>query len=194
MVKTFRAHIRTILFFLIPALLLGCTAAEKAKPTTTPPPEITADYLLKHRIISYAPRFHEKVISTLPYEIQRFDESYRLNLVARIPDKESGSLLKASHPRYYLLLQRSSDGWLDFTAVHTPNLTPLKIVSHYSSIRQGRFYKEYTIDFTLEQLYSLETSGLELLLINKKNETSTVTLPTHYISAFLKMVEENSHR
>jgi hypothetical protein len=191
--KTFHAHVQKLFFFFTLTLLLGCSAEKTPQPTTTPP-QITADYLLKHRIIAYAPRFHETVITTLPYEIKRFKEEYLLYLVARIPDPTSNALLKPSKPRYYLWLERRSDGWLDFTAVHTPNLTPLTIASHFSAIRQGRFYKEYTIDFTLEQLYSLQSSGLELSLINKNNETSSVTLPKHYIVAFLKMLEETSHR
>jgi len=191
--KTFHAHVLRLLILFTLALLLGCSAEKRPQPTTTPPPEITADYLLKHRIIAYAPKFHETVIATLPYEIKTFKETYLLYLVARIPDTQSDVLLKPAKPRYYLWLERRSDGWLDFTAVHAPNLTPLTIASHYSAIREGRFYQEYTIDFTLEQLYSLQSSGLELLLINKDNETSTVTLPKHYIVAFLKMVEESSH-
>ena len=189
MAKTFHAHVQKLFYFFTLSLLFGCSAEKTPQPMTTPP-EITSEYLLKHRIITHDPKFHETVITTLPYEIKRFKESYRLYLVARIPDAEREVFLKPAKPRYYLWLERRSDGWLDFTSVHAPNLTPLTIASHYSAIRHGRFYKEYTIDFTLGQLYSLQASGLELLLINKNDDTSTVTLPKHYITAFLKMLEE----
>jgi hypothetical protein len=189
--KTFNAHVQSLLFFLILPLLLGCTAGKKPEPTAKmPPPEITTAYLLEHRIISYAPKFQEKIVTTLPYEIRRFEESYLLYLVARIPDTNGASVFKAAQPVYYLWLERISDNWRDFSAVRSTIEAPLEIYSHYSAIRHGEFYEEYTINFTPEQLAGVQDSGLDLLLINQHNQRSNINIPAHYIKAFLEMLQE----
>ncbi|MDA3946879.1 MAG: hypothetical protein PF439_09400 [Helicobacteraceae bacterium] len=159
---------------------------------STTVPEITTAYLLEHRIISYLPKYHEKIISTLPYEIKTFDDDYLLYLIARVPDENSSSLTKANEPHYYLWFERRADNWRDFMAVDSEKITSLKINSHYSAIRQGHFYQEYTIDFTLDQLYLVQDTGMDLLLINKQNVTSTINIPSFYIKAYLEMVTQNS--
>lgn len=190
MAKTFHSHVQKLLFFLILPLLFGCTAEKKPEPAvTTPPPEITTAYLLDHRIISYAPKFQEKIITTLPYEIKRFDESYRLYLVARLPDKDGSSVLKATQPVYYIWLERRSDNWREFTAVYSSIEAPLEIFAHYSAIRHGMFYEEYTINVSPEQLAGVRDSGLDLLLVNQHNQTSNVSIPAHYIKAFLEILQ-----
>ncbi|WP_345974066.1 hypothetical protein [Sulfurimonas sp. HSL3-7] len=195
MAKTFHSHVQKLLFFLILPLLLGCTAEKTPEPaTTTPLPEITTAYLLEHRIISYAPKFQEKTVTTLPYEIKRFEESYLLYLVARLPDKNGASVFKSAQPVYYLWLERMSDNWRDFTAVHSAIEASLDIDAHYSAIRHGKFYEEYTIDFTYEQLTGVKDSGLDLLLVNRHNLTSDISIPAHYIKAFLEILQEQAEQ
>lgn len=193
MAKTYHFYVQGFLFFLILPLLIGCTTGKKPEPTsTTPPPEITTAYLLEHRIISYAPKFQEKIVTTLPYEIRCFEESYRLYLVARIPDKNGDSVFKATQPVYYLWLERISDNWRDFTAVRSVIEAPLEIYAHYSAIRHGKFYEEYSINFTPAQLAGVQDSGLDLLLANKLHQTSNITVPVHYIKAFLQIIKEQT--
>lgn len=151
-------------------------------------PDIDAAYLLEHRIISYEPRYQEQIVNTLPYEIRNFDESYIICLVARLPDENSTSVWKSTEPHYYLWLERRSNNWRDFTTVQAAGLGILKIDSHYSAIRQGHFYKEYTINFRVDQLFAVQDSGLELVLINQQGIKSTVTIPADYIRAYLKML------
>ena len=191
--KTHLSRIQTFLLFISLIIVSGCTKnEEKLQVEPTVVPEITTAYLLEHRIISYQPKYQEKIIATLPYEIKTFDESYLLYLVARIPDKNSSALLKTKEPHYYLWLERRADNWRDFVVVHSDSVTPLTINAHYSSIRQGHYYKEYTIDFTLEQLSSVQDSGLDLLLVNQQNLTSTINIPSLYIKAYLEMIAQTS--
>ena len=180
---------------LILLLSTACSQhADEIPPEAKTVPEITTEYLLEHRIISYAPKYHEKVITTLPYEIQTFKENYLLFLVARLPDANSTALIKLTKPRYYLWLERRSDGWRDFTTVYSRQLPSLGIKGHYSSIRNGAYYKDYTIDFTPKQLSHIQEHDLVLTLINKKKVRSTIEIPKNYIQAFLKMLElSNSH-
>ncbi len=180
------------IFFLFVLFFNGCTTAEKHAPAPLPPPQVTTAYLLEHRIISYEPKYQEKVIATLPYEIVRFDESYLLYLVARIPDENRSAVFVKTEPHYYLWLERKAESWRDFTEVHAVKIDSLRINAHFSAIRKGVFYKEYTVDFTLEELEYVQDSGLDLLLINQNNDTSEIALPSHYVKAFLKMVETPS--
>jgi len=182
----------TVMFTSLLILLLsfGCSQHhENPLPASETVPEITTEYLLEHRIISYAPKYHEKVITTLPYEIQTFEENYLLFLVARLPDANSTALMKITEPRYYLWLERRSESWRDFVAVYSRQLPSLAIKAHYSSIRSGKYYKDYTIDFTLQQLHKVQESGLAVTLVNIQNHRSTIELPKHYIEAFVKMLE-----
>ncbi|MCJ7765925.1 MAG: hypothetical protein MUP09_08310, partial [Thiovulaceae bacterium] len=145
-----------MLFFIL-LLFNGCTKAQKAEPVA-PLPQITTAYLLEHRIVSDVPKFQEKSIATLPYAIQTFEESYLLYFVARIPDENRSAVFATTKPRYSLLLQRRGHNWRDFTEVHAVKIARLQINSHYSAVREGLFYQEYTIDFTLEQLESVQGS------------------------------------
>ncbi|MGB5964314.1 MAG: hypothetical protein WBF77_07560 [Sulfurimonadaceae bacterium] len=192
MYKTDLSQIQTFLLLFITLIIVsGCAKnEEKLQVEPTAVPEITTAYLLEHRIISYQPMYREKIIATLPYEIKTFDEGYLLYLIARIPDKNSSVLLKTKKPRYYLWLERRADNWRDFVAVFSAKIKPLKINAHYSTIRQGHYYKEYTIDFTLEQLSSVQDSGLDLLLVNQQNLTSTINIPSPYIKAYLEMIAQ----
>ena len=190
--KNFHFLAQFFLLFFSLLFLCGCTKEANLKPAPIPPPEITTAYLLEHRIISYAPKFQEKIITTLPYEIQTFEESYLLYLVARLPDKKSASLFKTTKPLYYLWLERSSNNWRDFTAVHSALKTPLKIDPHYSAIRHGKFYEEYTIDLTPEQLAGVQHSGLDLSLVNQYSLTSNISIPGRYIKAFLEILNEQA--
>ncbi len=192
--KNFHFSAQIFLLFFSLLFFYGCTKEESLKPAPTLPPEITTAYLSEHRIISYAPKFQEKIIATLPYEIKSFEESYLLYLVARLPDENSSSVFKATKPLYYLWLERRSDNWRDFTMVHSSIKTPLKIHAHYSAIRDGKFYEEYTINFTPEQLAGLQHSGLDLLLLNQHNLTSNISIPAHYIKAFLEILKEQAEK
>lgn len=192
----YKTHLsKTRIFLLLVSLIIisGCAKNEaKLQVEPTAVPEITAAYLLEHRIISYQPRYQEKIVTTLPYEIKTFDENYLIFLVAHLPYANNTALLKAAQPRYYIWLERRADNWRDFIAVYSQQLAPLKINSHYSAIRQGHFYKEYTIDFTLEQLSYVQDSGLDLLLVNQQNLVSEIDIPSLYIKAYLEMIAQAS--
>ncbi len=192
--KTDLSRLQIFLLFITLVTLSGC--AEKEEMLQVKPaadlPEITTAYLLEHRIISYEPTYHEKIIATLPYEIKTFDEGFLIYLIARIPDKNSSTHLKTRVPRYYLWLERRADNWRDFVAVRSAIASPLTIKPHNSTIRQGHYYKEYTIDFTLKQFMYAEDSGVKLTLVNQQNQTSTIIIPSLYIKAYLEMIRESS--
>ncbi len=189
MSKTHLSNILTALLFIALSIFNGCAEhKETVQARAEAVPDITAAYLLEHRIISYEPRYLEKVITTLPYEIKTFDESYVIYLVARLPDKNSTAIWKVKEPHYYLWLERRSNNWRDFTTVYATGLNALTINSHYSAIRQGKYYKEYTINLSLEQLSAVQDSGLELVLINQHGIRSTVTVPGDYVKAYLEML------
>jgi len=192
--KTDLSRLQLFLLLITLVMLSGCAEKEEMLQVESAAevPEITTAYLLKHRIISYEPKYHEKIIATLPYEIKTFDESYLIYLIARIPDKNSTVQLKTRVPHYYLWLERRADNWRDFVAVQSAIATSLTIKPHYSTIREGRYYKEYTIDFTLEQFRSAEDSGVKLMLINQQNQRSTITIPSLYIKAYLEMIKQSS--
>ena len=191
--KTVLLRVQTFLLLLTLMLISGCAKHEEklqAEPAVIP--EITTAYLLKHRIISYEPRFHEKIIATLPYEIKKFDESYLIYLIARIPDKNSTATLQTKEPRYYLWLERRADNWRDFTVVRSSSMSPLRINPHYSTIREGKYYKEYTVDLMFKQMPQVEEQGLTLELINQQNQRSVITVPSLYVKAYLEMIRQNS--
>lgn len=191
--RTIYLHLQTCMLFFTLAMLSGCAQhVEKPLPAPEPLPEITADYLLEHGIISYAPQFHEKIIATLPYEIVTFEESYLVCLVARLPDPESRARIRRTEASYYLWLQRKSGGWRDFTAVYSAHMPDLKIHPHYSSIRNGLFYKDYTIEVKPEMLQKVQENGAEFTLVNNQNIRSTIAIPADYIKAFLEMLKPPS--
>jgi len=182
----------SLLITLVLFSISGCREPiEIPEPTPVQLPEITTDYLFEHRIIAYAPTFGEKIISTLPYEIATFDEDYIFYLVARLPDANSSTQTKRTNPHYYLWLERTSKGWLDFTQAYSHELGRLTILGHNSNIRSGRFYKNYTIDLSLSQIQHLRDSGLTLNMGNKKAQISTIYLPKEYIDAFLLTLEKS---
>ena len=170
----------------------GCKEPVKIpEQTVTELPEVTTDYLFEHRIIAYAPTFGEKLISTLPYETTTFDETYILYLVAHLPDPNSSVKIKRTKARYYLWIERTSKGWLDFTQAYSNELGRFVIIGHNSSIRSGRFYKNYTIDLTLSQIEQVQKSGLTFLLQNRNAQSSTIYLPQEYIKAFLLALKKS---
>ena len=180
---------RFLLFlFMFILLFSGCAPQEKLTfEEKAAKPEVTAAYLLEHRIITYEPRFRERVVSTLPFEVISFEDSFLFYLVARIPDQ---SIADKSTPQYYLWLERRARNWKDYVKVYSKQLSNLTIKSHYSSIRQGEFYKDYTIDLTLEQLHYIHSKGLDLTLINKNNQGSYIRLPKTYIDAFMQILDQ----
>lgn len=191
--ETVRPLIHTLLLITLLYTLSGCSGHDAAPPQEPfKVPEITEAYLIEHRIVSHLPKYHETVVSTLPYEIKTFDESYLLRLIAQLPDPQDGRLSKEKKARYYLWLERRAKNWMDFTAVYSVPFASLTLEPHFSSIRQGHFYKEYTIDFSLEQLSAVQDDGLELLLVNLQNQRSAISLPPLYLKAFLQIVEETA--
>ena len=180
-------YLQNILLFLTIIFVQACSQKHlQPLPEQTALPEITTAYLLKHRIISYAPQFHEKVLSTLPYEVENFEEKYLFYLIARLPDPSAPKTLKK---HYYLWLLRYGDSWRNYNAVYSNTLGELKIEPHYSNIREGVFYEEYTIDFTLKQLQELRKKGLDLTLSNNAHIRSEIFLPPEYLQAFLEMLQ-----
>ena len=179
--------------FLILLSINGCTKLSKIpEPTPVEYPEVTSDYLFEHSIITYAPAFGEKVVATLPYETANFNEDYIFYLVAHLPDPNSSAQTKRTKRRYYLWLERTSTGWLDFTQAYSNELGRFAIVGHNSSIRSGEFYKNYTMDLSLAQIEQVRDSGLTLQLHNKNGQSSTIYLPKEYIQAFLLVLKTNS--
>lgn len=192
MSKTHLSYLLTAIFVTL-LFINGCANHQETIPVAPAAvPDIDTAYLLEHRIISYEPRYQEKIITTLPYEIRNFDESYIMYLVARLPDGNSTSVLSSKEPHYYLWLERRSNNWRDFTTAQAAGLGTLKIDSHYSAIRQGHFYKEYTIKFRLDQFFAVQDSGLELVLMNQQGVKSTITVPGVYIQAYLEMLPATS--
>lgn len=186
-------RIQSFLLFLILIIVSGCAKHEKklyAEPAVMP--EITTAYLLEQRIISYEPKFREKIIATLPYEITAFDENYLIYLIARIPDKNSTNTLQTKQPHYYLWLERKASNWRDFTVVRSFDMSPLNIHPHYSAIREGNYYKNYTIDLIFEQMSDIQDKGLTLELINLQDQRSVITIPGFYIKAYLEMIRQSS--
>ena len=176
----------SLLITLVLLIISGCREPiEIPEPTPAQLPKITTDYLFEHRIIAYAPTFGEKVISTLPYEIATFDEDYIFYLVARLPDANSFTQTKRTNPHYYLWLERTSKGWLDFTHGYSKKLGRFIVIGHNSSIRSGKFYKNYTIDLSLSQIEHVDNSGVTFHLYNNNGKSSTIHLPKEYIKAFL---------
>ena len=190
--KTDLSRVQTFLLLVMLVIVGGCAKHEqKLQVAPAIMPEITTAYLLKHRIISYEQKNQEKVMAILPYEIKTFDESYRLYLIARIPDTNNSTMTEIRKPHYYLWIERKADNWRDFVAVRS-NISPVKINAHFSSIRDGHYFKQYSIDLTLDQLSSVQDSGLNFLLFNQKNITSTIALPSLYIKAYLEMIAQAS--
>ena len=188
----FRLLQSCLLITLLLVSISGCEElVEIPEPTPVTYPEVTTDYLFEHRIIAYMPTFGEKVISTLPYEITTFEEDYVFYLVARLPDTNSSAQTKRTKTRYYLWLERTSKGWLDFTQAYSDKLGRFTIIGHNSSIRSGRFYKNYTIDLNLSQIEYVRKSGLTFRLYNRNEKSSTIHLPKEYIEAFLLALEKN---
>lgn len=181
-----------LLVLLISILLLGgCTPhVKKTKPTVQQIPDITAAYLFEHRIISYRASQQMTTVATLPYEILTFDERYTLHLVAQFSDANSSATANTKkRSNYYLLIQRQSDNWRDFTHVEAKEISNLKIESLDSHIRHGNFFKFYSIDFSKEQLLTLKNSELTLTLSNDHGFQSLLKMPKNYIEAFLQIID-----
>ena len=192
MTQVYKRYLQYLLLFIMFIFLQACSQKHlEPLPPQTEPPEITTAYLLEHRIISYAPQFHEKILSTLPYEMENFGERYRFHLIARVPDTSASNPVKK---HYYLWLVRYADSWRNFTAAYSSALGELKIEPHYSNIRQGVFYEEYTIDFTLQQLKKLQKQGLSLTLLNNAHVHSEIFLPPEYLQAFLELIKEQEEQ
>ena len=188
----FKLLLSSLLITLVLISISGCREpVDIPEPTTAVElPEVTTDYLFEHRIIAHMPTFGEKVISTLPYETATFDEDYIFYLVARLPDPNSSAQTKRTDTQYYLWLERTSKGWLDFTQAYSNELGRFVVVGHNSSIRSGRFYKDYTIDLTLTQIEYVRERGLTLFLYGKNAQPSTIYLPKEYIEAFLLALDK----
>ena len=188
--KTFYNYLQHLLFIGVSALILsGCAQIEPIpQPVVVEKPDITTEYLFKHRIITNEPTFGEKVLSTLPYETTTFDEAFIYYLVARLPDTNSTTPAKRTKEHYYLWVERTSDAWLNFTHAYGDDLGPLSITGHNSSIRSGRFYKNYSVDLSLEQVKAIQHSGLTLTMANKQKKHTTIFLPKAYVDAFLMIL------
>ncbi len=182
--------IRTsILLLLITIGTLGC--AEKMPqpvPEQKPAPEITIAYLVKNRIISDAPKFRAKVVATLPFEVITFEESFLLNLAAQIPDTNTSSFKSD----YYLRLERRGhDNWRDYKWIISPQLKEPTLQASFSSVRQGLFYEDYTVDLDYQDLKQVSDKDLQLTFINKQHQSAYLILPSKYVKAFIKIVDKH---
>jgi len=176
------------LILLITIGTAGC--AEKVpqpEPKQQPVPEITVAYLVKNRIISDAPQFRAKVVATLPFEVITFEESFLLNLTAQIPESNTSD----SKPDYYLRFERRGhDNWRNYKWVISPQLEQPTLQASFSSVRQGLFYEDYTVDLNYQQLKQRSDQDLQLTFINKNHQSVYLILPSKYLKAYIKIVDE----
>jgi len=175
-------------FFLLPVLLslffYGCAEKKVIAPTPKVKPEITATYLFEHRIISHSPSREKIVLTTLPFEIKTFNETYILNLVSQIPTGSQSD----KNPQYYVSVQRQASNWQEYKYVYSEQTTNLILNSSYSGIRNGVFYTNYTIDLSYEQLLQLQNSDFYLTLSNAHKGRTLIELPKVYIQAFIMII------
>lgn len=175
-------NISLLIIFLL--TLQGCSqksASAAAQPVMEE--AVTETYLFEHRIIAYAPELHERRVTTLPFERIMFDERFSLHLV--------GLLHEDRDDLFYLWVERRADAWREYTTAYVRHIGRLPLERHFSRIRHGQFYEEYSVDLRLEQIRRFETSGLKVTLSNAKGEHSTLTLPPAYVKAFVKIVEDD---
>ena len=148
-------------------------------------PQITASYLFEHRIIAQRPLVHEKTITTLPFEIKTFDETYILSLIAEIPT----DVKTEKRPTYYLWIQRQANNWQEYKYVYSAQVSDLTLTSPYSGIREGVFYTNYVITLTYAQLQKLRKEDLYLTLTNTQQGRTLIELPQVYLEAFFMMID-----
>ena len=168
---------------------VACTEkVPKPKPQQRPAPEISVAYLVKNRIIADAPQFKAKIVATLPFEVITFDATFLLNLTAQIPDTNTSD----TPPDYYIRFERQGkDTWRNYRWVLSPQLKKPILQESFSSIRQGVFYEDYTIDLEYEQLQALVGQDLQLTFVNQQQQSAYLLLPSKYIEAFIKIIDEH---
>ena len=182
--------IRTFtLLLLITIGAVGC--AEKVQqpaPEQKPTPEITVAYLVKNRIISDAPQFRAKIVATLPFEVITFEESFLLNLTAQIPETNTSD----SKSDYYLRFEcRGHNNWRNYKWVISPQLRAPTLQASFSSVRHGVFYENYTIELDYQQLKQISDKDLQLTFINKQHQSAYLVLPSKYVKAFIKIIDNH---
>lgn len=180
----------SFLLLVFTLLMQGC-ANKTVAPNPTPQvkPQITASYLFEHRIISQRTLIHKKTLTTLPFEIKTFDETYILNLIAEIPTDAKTE----EQPTYYLWIQRQAKNWQDYTHVYSAQVSDLTLTSPYSGIREGTFYTNYVITLTYEQLQKLKNEDLYLTLTNTQKGKTLIELPQVYLEAFVMMINHSTN-
>ena len=188
MIKSLLSSTSFLLLILLSLFLYGCAEKKVVAPTPKVKPEITATYLFEHRIISYSPSRDKVVITTLPFEIKTFNETYILNLVAQmLTDSQSDK-----NPQFYISVQRQASDWQKYKYVYSEQTNNLTLNSSSSGIRNGIFYTNYTIDLSYKQLVLLQNSDFYLTLSNTHNGKTLIELPQVYIQAFILMVDHQT--
>ena len=179
-----------LLLTVLSLIFYGC--AENTVIVSTPKvkPEITATYLFEHGIISHSPSRETTLLTTLPFEIKTFDESYILNLVAQIPTTSQ----KDQKSHYRISIQRQAGDWQNYKYVYSKQVSGLTLKSPYSGIRHGVFYTNYIIELSYAQLVQLQNKDLYLTLSNTHQAKTLIELPRIYIQAFIMMIDHHTNQ
>ena len=166
-------------------LTIGCSGS--ASPETKnvlKKTKITADYLFEHRIVTNEAKINKHIMTTPPFEVIDFDEQFLVYLIVqRVNIKGT----KDNGPRYHIYIERTATDWLDYTQAYATHLGRFEIQSHFANIRQGRFFKSYTIALVEGQFQRLDNTPLTFVVSTKIGQQKQITIPTVYVEAYIKM-------
>ena len=165
-------------------LVLGCSSNDKPEAKNTiKKSKITADYLFEHRIVTKEAKIDKHIVTTPPYEIVDFDEQFLVYLMVQRVRLKSA---KDTSTRYYIYIERTAQDWLDYTQAYSRNLGNFEVQSHFANIRQGRFFKSYSLTLTESQFKQLGTGPLTFTVSTKIAQQKRIRIPSVYVKAFVK--------
>ncbi len=174
-----------ILFSML--LISGCSISKETQvKKEAKQVKLTAAELFEHRIVTNESKIKKYAVSTPPYERIDFDQQFLVYLMAqRVTDARA----KDSKTHYYIWIERTSGAWLDFTQAYSQELGRLEIQSHFANIRNGRFFKSYTLEIRPDQMKRLQEGSLKVQVTTKLGDQATITLPRTYVQAFLQIIK-----
>ena len=178
-----------LLLSFITLLFLGCKTKTVEVPQDV---NITQNYLIKKRLVSYVSKSDEKILTTLAYEYPTSSATYRLHFIAQIPMHKNDHLITPNEPLYYLRITRHGQQWKEFKKITSATFYGLHLQPRYSNIRHGRYFEEYTVEFTLKTLQNTPKETLHFTLYNAKKEKQHISIKSIYLDAFLKILEHES--
>ena len=166
-------------------LISGCSSEKNLEVNNvSKKTNITADYLFEHRIVTNEAKIHKHIMTTPPFEVVDFDEQFLVYLIVQRVNIEGN---KDNGPRYHIYIERTASDWLDYTQAYATHLGRFEIQSHFANIRQGRFFKSYTLALVEGQFQRLDNSALTFVVATKIGQQKRITIPAVYIEAYLKM-------